>query len=278
MGLERAGSCKPRIGIPPLPHPSPAGNKANGSRKGGKKIKSQSGAGVQRPLGFVSWRGIHRAGGASRGRAGRAPPWRWQGEETQHETLPPYKRSRPPLPLLRPEPGSPRLSPYESNADGGGGRPSQARSNSGVFKSSKDGKKAKTRQPAKAVALLPLSETRPERVPGPETAPAGSAARGENLAVGRPRREPRAAALRARGARTRDRQPGCASPRSPRAHCSRAAAAAARPLLARSPALKSLPGSMLTCYFLYGGMASFQPRAPRSSPARARATTFRSMD
>lgn len=37
VGLERAGSCKPRIGIPPLPHPSPAGNKANGSPKRGEK-------------------------------------------------------------------------------------------------------------------------------------------------------------------------------------------------------------------------------------------------
>lgn len=172
----------------------------------------------------------------------------------------------------------PSLAIREQRRRGAGGRPSQARSKSGVFKSSKDGKQAKTSRPAKAVALLPLSETRPERVPSPKTAPAGSAARGKNLVVGRPRREPRGAALRARGARTRDRQPGCASPRSPRAHCSRAATAAARPLLARSPALKSLPGSMLTCYFLYGGMASFQPRAPRSSPARARATTFRSMD
>lgn len=50
------------------------------------------------------------------------------------------------------------------------------------------------------------------------------------------------------------------------------------PLLARSPALKSLPGSMLTCYFLYGGMASFQPRALGSSPACSGATTFGSMD
>lgn len=222
--------------------------------------------------------GNRRAGGASResrGQAGRAPPWRGQGEETQHETLPPYKSSRPPLPLLKPEPGSSQVSPSASNADEGGGKPSQARSKSGVFKSSKDGKQAKT--PAREGSRPPPSLRDPTRA-GPQSRNCPcrlSSARGEH-SCGKPeRREPRAAALRARGARARDRQPGCASPPPPRAHCSRAAA---RPLLARSPALKSLPGSMLTCYFLYGGMASLQPRAPRSSPARARATTFRSMD
>ena len=196
MGLEKAGSCKPRIGIPPLPHPSPAGNKANGrpkrkekKRKLNLKVEPEcKGRSALFPGGGIRW-----AGGASResrGHAGRAPPWRCQGEETQHEALPPYKRSRPPLPLLKPEPGSPRVSPSASNADGGGGRPSQARSKSGVFKSSKDGKQAKT--PAREGSRPPPSLRDPTRAgPQSQNCPCRlSSARGEP-GCGKPeRREP----------------------------------------------------------------------------------------
>lgn len=65
----------------------------------------------------------YRAGGSSRDEQGAPRLWRCQCEETQHETLQPYKRSRPPLPLLRPEPGSPD-SPSASNADGAETEPS----------------------------------------------------------------------------------------------------------------------------------------------------------
>lgn len=164
-------------------------------------------------------------------------------------------------------------------------RPCQARAKRGVFKSSQDGNLAKTCRSRKAAALLFPSKTRPEsspgprlpqaspQIPGPQAVRTGPCDPVERVVAERgcfksaERARPPAAAS---AARRRDRR----APLLARPRCRRRRRAPP----ARSPALKSLPGSMLTCYFLYGGMASFQPRAPRSSPACARATTFRSMD
>ena len=180
----------------PSPIPPQPGTRPMEDRKGKKKKRKLNlkvepeckGRSALFPGGRIRW-----AGGASResrGHTGRAPPWRCQGEETQHEALPPYKRSRPPLPLLKPEPGSPRVSPSASNADGGGGRPSQARSKSGVFKSSKDGKQAK--KPAREGSRPPPSLRDPTRAgPQSQNCPCRlSSARGEP-GCGKPeRREP----------------------------------------------------------------------------------------
>lgn len=109
----------------------------------------------------------------------------------------------------------------------------------------------------------------------PKRTPIALGTPGEESSASPWKPEPSTAALR--DARPRRRQLGDARHRAPVLARPRRRAPPARSL-ARSPALKSLPGSMLTCYFLYGGMASFQPRALGSSPACAGATTFRSMD
>ena len=173
MGREKAGSCKPRIGIPPLPHPSPAGNKANGrpKRKGKKKkkIQSQSGAGVQRPLGFVSWRGGFVGLGARAGGAGGTQGALRHG--AAREKRPSMKPCRPinaaGRPVLSSDPsrGPPESHHPRATQTGAGGdrvKPAQ----SGVLKSSKDGKQAQT--PAREGRRPPPSLRDPTRA-GPQS-------------------------------------------------------------------------------------------------------------
>lgn len=188
----------------------------------------------------------------------------------EHKRIPwSPKKGQPTALLLSSDPSYGPPSPGSaSNEDRG--RPRQARAKHGVFKSLQNGNLAKPRQSRKAASLLSFSKTGPEpplACPGERAGRTGLwdpsevvAERGcfKNVEGARP------PPLAARPRRRRAPPP----PPPPRAPCS----------LSHSPALKSLPGSMLTCYFLYGGMASFQPRALRSSPACTGATTFRSMD
>ena len=77
VGLERAESCKPRIGIPPLPHPSPAGNKANGSpKRKKKKLNRKAEPECKGRSALFPGGGIRRSGGASRARPAVALPGR----------------------------------------------------------------------------------------------------------------------------------------------------------------------------------------------------------
>ena len=214
VGLERAGFCKPRIDISPFPHLSLAGNKTKRSpqrkKKRKKEIKPQRGARVRRPLGFVSRQG-HSPGwgreqGVSRGRAGRAPPRCCQGEETQHETSSPCKGSRPPPPLLKPEPGPPKSRIREQRRRGRG-KPRQARSQRGVFKNSQDWNLAETRR-SRRQSLSSLFPRPVRSGPQPRNCPrrlcsTRGCGRGEPRCGTPARWEPSAAALRARGARAR---------------------------------------------------------------------------